>query len=66
MIILDCSKFLALCVKRPRATCLVALPEMCQGHQFHLMYGLRLPDGMRRPVSAGCDTLPMFDVLKAQ
>src|SRR5882762_1072726 len=23
-------------------------------------------DGMRRPVSAGCDTLPMFDVLKAQ
>ena len=25
-----------------------------------------LPDGMRRPVSAGCDTLPMFDVLKAQ
>src|SRR5467141_2421768 len=21
---------------------------------------------MRRPVSAGCDTLPMFDVLKAQ
>src|SRR6516165_5186330 len=27
---------------------------------------LRLPDGMRRPVSAGCDTLPMFDVLEAQ
>jgi hypothetical protein len=26
----------------------------------------RLPDGMRRPVSAGCDKLPMFDVLKAQ
>src|SRR2546430_8372731 len=25
-----------------------------------------LSDGMRRPVSAGCDTLPMFDVLKAQ
>ena len=25
-----------------------------------------LPDGMRRPVSAGCDMLPMFDVLKAQ
>ncbi|MGB7437283.1 MAG: hypothetical protein WBR26_07270, partial [Candidatus Acidiferrum sp.] len=25
------------------------------------------PDGMRRPVSlAGCDTLPMFDVLEAQ
>jgi hypothetical protein len=23
-------------------------------------------DGMRRPVSAGCDTLPMFDVLEAQ
>jgi hypothetical protein len=21
---------------------------------------------MRRPVSAGCDTLPMFDVLEAQ
>src|SRR6266704_6649130 len=26
----------------------------------------RLSDGMRRPVSAGCDTLPMFDVLEAQ
>jgi len=26
----------------------------------------RLPDGMRRPVSAGCIKLPMFDVLKAQ
>ena len=26
----------------------------------------RQPDGMKRPVSAGCDTLPMFDVLKAQ
>src|SRR3989440_11572931 len=25
-----------------------------------------LSDGMRRPVSAGCDTLPMFDVLEAQ
>ena len=24
-----------------------------------------LPAGMRGPVSAGCDTLPMFDVLKA-
>jgi hypothetical protein len=23
-------------------------------------------DGMRKPVSAGCDTLPMFDVLEAQ
>ena len=27
---------------------------------------VRLPDGMRGPVSAGCDTLPMIDVLKAQ
>jgi len=26
----------------------------------------RFSDGMRRPVSAGCDRLPMFDVLKAQ
>src|SRR5580693_4114856 len=25
-----------------------------------------LPDGMRRPVSAGCDKLPMKDALKAQ
>jgi hypothetical protein len=23
-------------------------------------------DGMRRPVSAGCDTLPIIDVLEAQ
>jgi hypothetical protein len=29
-------------------------------------YANDLSDGMRRPVSAGCDTLPMFDVLKAQ
>jgi hypothetical protein len=27
---------------------------------------VRFTDGMRRPVSAGCDTLPRFDVLKAQ
>src|ERR1700680_956323 len=26
----------------------------------------RFTDEMRRPVSAGCDTLPMIDVLKAQ
>src|SRR5271156_5546214 len=26
----------------------------------------RLPDGMRRPVSAGCGTLPRFDALEAQ
>ncbi len=25
-----------------------------------------LSDGMRRPVSTGCDKLPMIDVLKAQ
>jgi hypothetical protein len=25
-----------------------------------------LPDGMRRPVSTGCDTLPMLNVLEAQ
>ena len=25
-----------------------------------------LPDGMRRPVSTGCDTLPIIDVLEAQ
>src|SRR5215469_11216252 len=28
--------------------------------------GCIIPDGMRRPVSAGCDTLPMIDALKAQ
>jgi len=27
---------------------------------------LRLSDGMRRPVSTGCDTLPIIDVLEAQ
>ncbi len=36
------------------------------GTQMGHFYGYALSDGMRRPVSAGCDTLPMFDVLKAQ
>jgi len=26
----------------------------------------RFSNGMRRPVSTGCDTLPMIDALKAQ
>src|SRR4029077_8602914 len=36
---------------------------------FHKVSRAEVPirtDGMRRPFSAGCDTLPMFDVLKAQ
>jgi hypothetical protein len=28
--------------------------------------GPKRTDGMRRPVSTGCDTLPMIDVLEAQ
>src|SRR5438876_8601606 len=41
---------------------LVALPEKwnCGSKRVHLS------DGMRRPVSTGCDKLPMIDVLKAQ
>jgi hypothetical protein len=27
---------------------------------------VRISDGMRRPVSAGCDTLPIIDALEAQ
>ena len=35
-------------------------------HKISRAEGPKRTDGMRRPVSAGCDTLPMFDVLKAQ
>jgi len=35
-------------------------------HKVSRAEGPKRTDGMRRPVSAGCDTLPMFDVLEAQ
>jgi hypothetical protein len=35
-------------------------------HKVSRAEGPKRTDGMRRPVSAGCDTLPRFDVLKAQ
>jgi hypothetical protein len=45
----------------------------CASRHFCFRYGLFphsdnpcLSDGMRRPVSAGCDTLPTIDALKAQ
>src|SRR5207253_2903816 len=41
---------------------LVALPEKWNCGSKHV----HLSDGMRRPVSTGCDKLPMIDVLKAQ
>jgi len=38
------------------------------GHQmgFPERAAKRLPDGMRRPVSTGCVTLPIIDLLEAQ
>jgi hypothetical protein len=40
--------------------------EVTDFHKVSRAEGPKRTDGMRRPVSAGCDTLPMFDVLEAQ
>src|ERR1700730_17541370 len=40
----------------------VGKPDKSSARTPHLRYR-RLPDGMRRPVSTGCVTLPMIDVL---
>src|SRR5205809_763105 len=44
----------------------VAILPLSDFHKVSRAEGPKKTDGMRRPVSAGCDTLPMFDVLKAQ
>jgi hypothetical protein len=53
--------------RQEKPTCLVCrvLVHVTGAMDFKSTITL-LSDGMRRPVSAGCDTLPMFDVLEAQ
>src|SRR6266849_9518985 len=46
--------------------CPASQEKLTSGKARPLVRLARLSDGMRRPVSAGCDTLPMFDVLEAQ